>query len=117
MGSKLGFCLSDIAPVSEDAGKATYRGRYCRAPLGGTEQLMGVSSGWSDIYTSPTPGNYIEISGLPTGRYVLETIIDPDGLFAESDETDNVRVDPIYLCDELFVLWSPEPVDARQSCT
>lgn len=116
VGNKIGFCLSDIKQISEDAPPRTYYGEACRYPGYGREQLMGITRGWSDVYSSPQPGNFIEITGLPTGRYVLETVMDPDGLYLESDETDNVRFDPIYLCDELFQVWSPSPVDAREAC-
>lgn len=110
---KLGFCLIDGVVVAEDAGPRRYDER-CLVPSEGTQQVMGVSAGWSDVYFPSTPGNFIEIAGLAVGRYVLETVIDPDGLFVESDETDNVRLDPIQLCPASFDPLSE--TDARQPC-
>jgi len=110
---KLGFCLIDGVVVAEDAGPERYDER-CLAPSEGAQQVMGVSAGWSDVYFPSTPGNFMEIAGLTVGRYVLETVIDPDGLFVESDETDNTRVDAIQLCHASFELLSE--TDARQPC-
>jgi Lysyl oxidase len=32
------------------------------------------------------PGQYIEVTGVPDGDYVLETIVDPDDKILESDD-------------------------------
>jgi hypothetical protein len=46
------------------------------------------------------PDQYIEVSGVPDGSYVLETIADPRSTLAESDESNNVQETLIRICGE-----------------
>lgn len=50
---------------------------------------MGLSIGWGDEYPASLPDQYIDISGLPFGDYVLTLTADPAQQFTESNETNN----------------------------
>ncbi|HLZ09264.1 MAG TPA: lysyl oxidase family protein, partial [Chloroflexota bacterium] len=51
--------------------------------------IQGLSIGWQDLYEFYLPGQYIEVSGLPDGSYILSTTVNPDRVFLESDYKDN----------------------------
>jgi hypothetical protein len=51
--------------------------------------VQGLSPGWVDIYEWYLPGQYLDVSGVPNGDYVLETTADPDNKLVESNENNN----------------------------
>lgn len=51
-----------------------------------------LSAGWGDTYGSYTPGQDLDVTDLPDGRYALHTTADPDGVLRELDEGDNTSV-------------------------
>ena len=55
----------------------------------GSLQVVGISAGWMDIYGAALPDQFVEITGVPDGTYVLEIELDPNNVFKESVETDN----------------------------
>ena len=78
-GKKVGFCLMDITRVDSAANP---NARYnCSS--------QGIQAGWADIYSSNLSGQWIDITGLPSGSYTLEIVIDPMNLIDELDETNN----------------------------
>jgi hypothetical protein len=79
-GHKVGFCLMDITRHNSSANPSP---RY-------TCSNQGIQAGWSDIYSSSLSGQWIVITGLPAGNYILEVEVDPMGLITESDETNNI---------------------------
>lgn len=85
-GEKTSFCLIDISsyattpPLPNAADQSS--GLGCD-----TEQQISV--GWEDIYGAGTPGQEINIAGLPNGQYWLEAVVDPANHFIEVDETNN----------------------------
>ena len=79
-GRKVGFCLMDITRVNTGANPAA---RY-------TCSNQGIQAGWADIYSSNLSGQWVDITGLPAGNYVLEITMDPMNLIDELDETNNV---------------------------
>jgi hypothetical protein len=62
------------------------------APGSGSEQSMinGISRGWADVYNWFLADQFIEVSGIPDGYYVLETHADAAHTIEESDESNNV---------------------------
>jgi hypothetical protein len=56
----------------------------------GQNQYLGISVGWADVYPSYFAGQFIDITGLPSGQYWLESEIDPFNLLQESDDTNNI---------------------------
>jgi hypothetical protein len=87
-GDKSGFCPEDSRKQREGAGEGAYS---CFGADGAhlPTSFVGISSGWMDVYGSHLPDQFIEISDLSDGRFVLEIEIDPNNVFLESDETNN----------------------------
>jgi hypothetical protein len=87
IGNKFGFCLEDVQNVA--------------APSGATRQftcdLQGIQAGWSDIYAADLPCQYVDITGLPPGDYVLEIEVDPLHQIPESNDDNNLTRVPFTL--------------------
>lgn len=85
-GAKHGFCFFDnYAYGSTQA--PFYAGCGLSADLNVT---MGLSPGWGDLYRYDLPDQYVDITGLPRGRYRLQATVDEPDWFRESDESNNV---------------------------
>ncbi len=79
-GLKESFCLGDNDyfgfGTAAPNGPRTYAGQPdCNVPAsltGGTVFVEeGITPGWGDVYTWDTPGQFIDITNVPAGRYVL----------------------------------------------
>lgn len=95
-GRKVSFCMADIDIVfwgQKGDGPRTYNAPDCLAPASSDAVydyfVQGITSGWMDIYDWYLPDQYIEVSGLPDGIYLLQTEADPDRLLTESDRHNN----------------------------
>ena len=89
-GRKMAFCLEDTRRWSSTA--PVTRRFHCGS--------QGLQAGWADVYDPSVPCQWIDITGLPGGRYVLEMIIDPDNYIAEANEANNItRVDVEFTSD------------------
>ena len=87
-GGKTSFCLINIRQpfpeISRDALVVHGRGgNSCGS-------IQGISTGYSDVYGSNLPDQWIDITDVPSGSYFLEVIADPDNSVREVDETNNV---------------------------
>ena len=51
--------------------------------------VQGVTPGWANVYDWFLPDQYIEVTGVPDGVYLLETIADPDSTILEAEESNN----------------------------
>jgi Lysyl oxidase len=51
--------------------------------------MMGLSVGWGDQYSASTNFQWIDITGLPNGRYRLTATADPGHLVKESSYANN----------------------------
>lgn len=86
-GNKVSFCLEDVL-------------RWDRlAPLKAAYDcdFQGIQAGWSDIYDSGLPGQWVDVTGLPAGDYDLEVTVNPDQGLTEGDYTNNTTVLPVTL--------------------
>lgn len=96
-GEKIGFCHGDTDNIwfgrKGDAERTYYDGSGCfgldAVPPTSQQGPFGISVGWADTYSWWISGQYIEITGLQDGYYVLETEVNPDHTVAESDRSDN----------------------------
>jgi hypothetical protein len=75
-GTKQGFCFEDSFKY-EDGGKSS----------GYTCADQGITSGWGDWYYKQLVGQWIDITGVPEGEYVVRVTMNPaDGGKALFDE-------------------------------
>ena len=80
-GHKQAFCLVDLWQSHPGlAGDAARRSST-------TCDFQGISAGWADVYNRGLDCQWIDITGVPSGRYVLEVQINP----ARVDPEDNYR--------------------------
>ena len=91
-GAKIGFCFYDNANYGS-AEPEYYLGCANGNP-GALHVTMGLSRGWGDTYFANQVGQYLDITGVPDGRYRLRVTADGDASdgsdrFLESDETNN----------------------------
>ncbi|MDQ1518143.1 MAG: hypothetical protein QOE80_3973 [Actinomycetota bacterium] len=102
-GRKNGFCMIDVentrfgadpigVPYKGEAPRTYYFPRCNTATEHdghGTYMVNGISVGWADVYNWFLADQYIEISGVPDGVYVLETVANPARTVHETTFDDN----------------------------
>lgn len=87
--SKIGFCFYDhthefARGPEEDVYSAETCGEEDDELIG-----MGLSPAWNDTYRQTLPGQSIEVTGLPDGKYRLFTDVDEYGWFREVSRANN----------------------------
>jgi hypothetical protein len=82
---KEGFCLNDDALVSGNA-PAVYD---C--------SNQGLSVGWSDTYDVGIDCQWLDITDVQPGEYILRQTVNPDHLIQESDYSNNVMTVPVTI--------------------
>jgi hypothetical protein len=91
---KVGFCLSDnrlAFPGASTPAAPVYPIGPPGSPGCDATSIEGLSVGWTDLYVLGLPGQDLEITGLPRGRYCLILRADPRGLLEESNEANDFR--------------------------
>lgn len=78
-GKKEGFCVMDVAPYLP----------YIGVPKYPTCEVQGISAGWADEYGTHLDGQFIDVTGLPHGEYVLEEEVNAHRLYKELDYNNN----------------------------
>jgi hypothetical protein len=93
-GHKVGFCLEDGHSWSPGANPQPFY----------TCTYQGIQAGWADVYTGSTPDlpdglpcQYIDITGVPPGNYVLQMIVNPDNVLPESNTANNETRVPVTI--------------------
>jgi hypothetical protein len=113
-GGKVSFCIAttNINPAywgRRGFGADAYPAPDCLQPAstsGGLDHYkQGMSVGWTDEYNWFLPGQYVEVSGVPDGDYILDTTVDPTDRLIESDKTNNCGSVRVRLAD----IGTPEP--------
>ncbi|NND03199.1 MAG: hypothetical protein HKN91_10470 [Acidimicrobiia bacterium] len=90
--NKVGFCIFDSINFMSGLPGAPDEVRHESAGCGtrlGPEIAMGLSVGWGDQYRFNLEGQFIDVSGLAPGTYLLMAEVDPDKRFQEIDRTNN----------------------------
>jgi len=83
-GAKMSFAIIDVAHYNASLPGSPSAAVY----TGGLTQ--GMSVGWADVYGQNLAGQWIDITGVPPGRYWLEAVVDPDNSILESNKSNNV---------------------------
>ena len=89
VGAKFGFCFFDIARVRPLGPPGR---RYLESDCGTPRSLrvhVGLSEGWSDTYPWYFAGQYIDVTGVAPGDYLLCVTADPAKRFQQSDITND----------------------------
>jgi hypothetical protein len=90
--SKVGFCFFDTNAYRLSLPGAPSSRRYFESGCGVKSSLFvknGISVGWSDRYPWNFAWQWIDITGLPAGEYLLKLTADPNGNFEEAVEKNN----------------------------
>ncbi len=83
VGRKQGFCVIDIVPFKFD-GVTPPPPKFVSC---GSNQ--GISVGYADEYIFQLACQFIQMTGVAEGDYILEDQVNPEQLFPESDYTNN----------------------------
>ena len=96
---KNGFCLMDGERMK---GSDTPRRYGCTdwEPSLGVDHVTGISSGWADVYSHELADQYIEISGVDDGYYLLVTKLDPNRTLWERTRKDNTTSTQLRICGD-----------------
>ncbi len=86
-GAKHGFCFFDNYPFGSP--QAPYYTGCASNQPSALQVTMGLSKGWGDIYDASLPDQYIDITGLTSGRYRMRATADKQGWFSEGVESNN----------------------------
>jgi hypothetical protein len=94
-GAKLGFCVIDIIP-------ATSSPDYFGPPPGPSKYPhclnQGISVGWADSYFfNQLDGQWIDVTDVAPGDYILEAEVNPERLFTETSYRDNASAVPVVV--------------------
>ena len=99
-GAKSGFCFFDGVLNDLSLPGAPQFPHFLQC--GEADSLnvtMGTSVGWGDIYEWWLPDQWIEVTGLPAGRYRLRAVADPDNWFVEQNDADNDTWLDVYIAE------------------
>lgn len=83
VGAKLGFCVVDVHPAPIP-GQPLEPSKYLDC---GTSQ--GLSPGWADEYYFLLDGQWIDVTEMKAGTYVLEAEANAEHSFQEADYSNN----------------------------
>lgn len=94
VGHKIGFCLGSrytVDPLPPGAPATPAINTNCGRFLPGlTRMRMGIDVGYEDDYAAYLEFQYIDITAVPPGRYVVVHRADPQGRLAVGDRADDV---------------------------
>lgn len=90
--SKVGFCFFDTNAYRLSLPGAPESRQYAQSGCGTKSSLFvknGLSVGWSDVYPWNIGLQWINVTGLAAGEYLLKLTADPNGQFEEMSTTNN----------------------------
>jgi hypothetical protein len=91
-GHKQSFCLINMEEVEDYEGPSP--GVH---PEPGETGCNYLKAGWADIYGVGTPCQWIDVTDVPPGDYILELAVNPTGKIAETSVANNLVRVPINL--------------------
>ena len=83
-GRKQGFCVVDVIPSTQGTCPGLWTHLHYRSC-----DDMGLSVCWEDYYDSFLDGQWIDVTGLQAGSYVLEVEVNAEHFFQETDYSNN----------------------------
>jgi hypothetical protein len=97
-GNKVSFCIATTTIHPDYWGQRAfgpdaYPAPDCLSPestSGGVDHFkQGMSAGWSDEYNWFLPAQYVEVTGVANGDYILDTTVDPTNRLVEETKANN----------------------------
>jgi hypothetical protein len=94
-GRKASFCTLDLM-INDFGNFKSEPARYgddtvCfKPPDPNTTLVMGITPGWSDVYTWDLPDQFVDFGNGGEGLYVVRTYVDGPNTILEESESDNV---------------------------
>jgi hypothetical protein len=85
-GRKQAFCFRDTVKYSSAAGPAKYD---C--------EVQGITAGWEDVYYRNLDCQWLDITGVPRGNYLLTVVVNPLRVFQESNYSNNSATVPVFI--------------------
>ncbi len=92
VGGKQGFCVIDVVPYAAAP-------ELLQPPNFQFCSFQGLTVGWADVYDTTLPCQWIDVTDISPGEYVLEVEVNPERLFLESDYMDNAAAIKIVVPD------------------
>ncbi|HLU68971.1 MAG TPA: lysyl oxidase family protein [Kofleriaceae bacterium] len=86
LGHKQSFCLRDDQQVIAGAPSQGYDCNY-----------QGLSVGWADIYGASLDCQWVDITGVPPGDYLLRVELNPLRVIPESSYDNNLALIPVTI--------------------
>ena len=94
---KVGFCLLDSDPVTAEWGEERFTSECQKFNALAADVTMGVSPGFRDVYSASTAFQWVDISDVAPGNYLLRSEVDPDDVIDESDEANTPANVPVTI--------------------
>lgn len=91
-GNKVGFCFFDNVAHRLSLPNAPQSRQFFEYTCGvssSTKASMGLSVGWGDLYPWDFARQWIDATGLPSGRYLVCATADPDDYYLELNDVNN----------------------------
>jgi hypothetical protein len=85
--AKRAFCLTDTEPYSASAGPSS--GFNC--------ENQGLTAGWQDVYARTLDCQWLDVTGVPKGRYLLKVTVNPNRRFRERNYGNNTVTVPVRI--------------------
>jgi hypothetical protein len=99
-GEKRGFCVIDIAPAGPSQRHAPVvpdaDGKYFDC-----DANQGISVGWTDTYDPTLDGQWIDVTGVAPGAYILEAEVNAEHVYVEEDYSNNRAFTPAVVAPGL----------------
>lgn len=83
---KVSFCLRNSVVYDRNLPGFNPKSEYKNC----SSVVQGIGVGYADFYGKNLYGQWIDITDVPTGRYWIESMVDPDNRLKESNEENNV---------------------------
>ena len=88
-GGKRAYCMEDTVQVHSGPTVGCDKKYDCFN--------QGIQAGWSDVYSNNLDCQWLDITGIPGGDYLLQVEVNPDRAFEEADFANNVATIPVKL--------------------
>jgi hypothetical protein len=100
-GHKQSFCVEDL--VQENTSDPTVRTTAFYGGCGGGGMQQGISRGWADDYYPNLPCQWIDVTTVPPGNYMLHVELNGMHSIPELDYSNNTATVPISIPSDFTV--------------